>query len=72
MLLITTKNKNNVEQALASFTQMAKISKDNVDVLYGTSVAYMVLKQAPSAQKVLKHISALPWSADEAESLEAR
>ncbi|XP_013391055.1 tetratricopeptide repeat protein 21B [Lingula anatina] len=70
MLLIATKNKQNIEKALAAFMEIASAERDHVGALYGMAAAYMVLKQTPRARNQLRRIAKNNWNMQDAEDLE--
>jgi tetratricopeptide repeat protein 21B len=70
MVLIATKNRTNIESALASFMQMCNIEKENIGALYGSAVAYMALKDSQKARHQLRNVAKMAWTVDDAEDLE--
>ncbi|CAH1774388.1 unnamed protein product [Owenia fusiformis] len=70
MTLIATKNKSNIEKALASFMEICSQERDHVGALYGMAAAYMVMKQTPRARNQLKRVTKANWTMTEAEDLE--
>ncbi|KAL3836422.1 hypothetical protein ACJMK2_021855 [Sinanodonta woodiana] len=70
MALISTKQKQNLEKALAAFMDMSSDERENVGALYGMAAAYMVLKQTPRARNQLKRVAKSNWTIQDAEDLE--
>ncbi|CAI9719675.1 repeat 21B-like [Octopus vulgaris] len=70
MVLVSTKNKANVEKALMNFMEIVSTYNDNVGALYGMATAYMVQKQVPKARNQLKRIVKLNWTCENAEIME--
>ncbi|XP_005393347.1 PREDICTED: tetratricopeptide repeat protein 21B [Chinchilla lanigera] len=68
--LMATKQKPNVEQALSTFTEVAKSENDHIPALLGMATAYMILKQTPKARNQLKRIAKMNWNAIDAEEFE--
>ncbi|XP_053324276.1 tetratricopeptide repeat protein 21A [Spea bombifrons] len=68
--LMATKDKTNVESALAAFTEMATAEKEDASSILAVAQAYMILKQTPRARNQLKRLSKFNWSLAEAEDLE--
>ncbi|XP_003478712.1 tetratricopeptide repeat protein 21B [Cavia porcellus] len=68
--LMATKQKSNVEQALNTFTEIAKSENDHIPALLGMATAYMILKQTPKARNQLKRIAKMNWNAIDAEEFE--
>ena len=73
MLLLATKNKANVEQALQDFMQIAASEaqgRENVGAIMGIATAYQLLKQTPRARNQLKRVAKHSWNFEDAEALE--
>uniref|UniRef100_A0A8C5WE05 Tetratricopeptide repeat domain 21A n=1 Tax=Leptobrachium leishanense TaxID=445787 RepID=A0A8C5WE05_9ANUR len=68
--LMATKDKSNVEAALATFTEMATAEKESAASLLAVAQAYMILKQTPRARNHLKRLAKFNWSLEEADDLE--
>ncbi|XP_053569759.1 tetratricopeptide repeat protein 21A [Bombina bombina] len=68
--LMATKDKVNVETALATFTEFATNEKENVPAILAVAQAYMILKQIPRARNQLKRLSKITWSLTDADDLE--
>ncbi|XP_020826210.1 tetratricopeptide repeat protein 21A isoform X1 [Phascolarctos cinereus] len=68
--LLATKEKTNVETALAAFIEMAQMEKESVPALLAMAQAYMILKQTPKARTQLKRLAKAPWALADAEDLE--
>uniref|UniRef100_A0A336M386 CSON011277 protein n=1 Tax=Culicoides sonorensis TaxID=179676 RepID=A0A336M386_CULSO len=71
-LLISTRQKPNVEKALNDFTQIASQDeyKENVGAIYGIATSNIVLKQQQRAKNQLKRVAKNIWTFEEAEYLE--
>ncbi|XP_053733860.1 tetratricopeptide repeat protein 21B isoform X1 [Synchiropus splendidus] len=67
---LATKQKANIEKALAVFTEIANNEKDHVPALLATATAYMMLKQTPRARNQLKRIAKMNWSIVDADEFE--
>lgn len=70
MALVATKNKANVEKAIAVFTEITNENPDHVGASYGLAAAFMVLKQSPRARNQLKRQMKSTWTIQDAEELE--
>ena len=70
MALIGTKNKSNVEKALAALMDVVTNEREHIGALYGVAAAYMVMKQTPRARNQLKRIQKATWTMEDAEDLE--
>ncbi|KAM3929225.1 tetratricopeptide repeat protein 21A [Leptodactylus fuscus] len=68
--LVATKDKGNIDTAIATLTDMANTEKENVSVLLAVAQAYMILKQTPRARNQLKRLSKAHWTLEDAEDLE--
>ncbi|KAJ3271657.1 Tetratricopeptide repeat protein 21B [Terramyces sp. JEL0728] len=60
--LMATKQKSEIEKAIAIQMDILSTEKDYVPALYGTSVGFLLLKQTPRARNQLKRISKMEWS----------
>ncbi|KAJ3319716.1 Tetratricopeptide repeat protein 21B [Boothiomyces sp. JEL0866] len=60
--LMATKQKAEIEKAIAIQMDILSTEKDYVPALYGTSVGFLLLKQTPRARNQLKRISKMDWS----------
>jgi len=71
-LLLSTRQKSNMEQALQDFTTIASQEeyKDHIGSIYGMSAAYVMLKQSQRAKNQLKRIAKNVWTFEDAEYLE--
>ncbi|XP_069686948.1 tetratricopeptide repeat protein 21B-like [Periplaneta americana] len=71
-LLLATRKKPNVEQALQDFTFMASQDayRDHVGTALGLATGYMLLKQVPRARNQLKRVAKNVWNFEDAEYLE--
>lgn len=71
-LLLATRKKPNVEQALQDFTSLASQDayRDHVGTALGLATAYMLLKQIPRARNQLKRVAKNVWNFEDAEYLE--
>ncbi|KAJ3382196.1 Tetratricopeptide repeat protein 21B [Entophlyctis sp. JEL0112] len=67
---MVTKQKSEIERALAHFTQILQEEADYVPSLLGIAIAYMLLKQPPRARNQLKRIVKMDWSIEHAEDFE--
>ncbi|KAJ3172779.1 Tetratricopeptide repeat protein 21B [Irineochytrium annulatum] len=68
--LMATKQKNEIERALARLTEILGAEKDYVPAILGLAVAHMLLKQPPRARNHLKRIAKMeliPQFSDEFE-----
>lgn len=70
MLNIATKQKPNIEKALAYFSEILKSDIENILALYGCAVANMVLKQSSKAKGFLITLSKINWTREFAEEIE--
>ncbi|XP_051938739.1 tetratricopeptide repeat protein 21B isoform X1 [Hippocampus zosterae] len=68
--LLATKQKANIEKALAVFTEFATNEKDHVPALLAMATAYMMLKQTPRARNQLKRIAKMAWNIVDADEFE--
>ena len=62
-VLLATRSKVDVEQALRRFMEMAKSSSESIGALVGVATAHMILKQAPRARNQLKRVAKATWNA---------
>lgn len=71
-LLLATKEKHNIEQALEDLISMAykDPEQENVGTVLGLATAYTLLKQGQRAKNQLKRIVKRTWTFEEAEYLE--
>uniref|UniRef100_A0A914W2S6 Tetratricopeptide repeat protein 21B n=1 Tax=Plectus sambesii TaxID=2011161 RepID=A0A914W2S6_9BILA len=76
-ILLATKNKANIDEALKNFSQMAggdneadSTSVANVGAILGMARGYMMLKATPKAKAQLKRVINHPWTLDDADYLE--
>ncbi|KAJ3256152.1 Tetratricopeptide repeat protein 21B [Boothiomyces macroporosus] len=60
--LMATKQKAEIEKAIAIQMDILSTEKDYIPALYGTSVGFLLLKQTPRARNQLKRISKMEWS----------
>ncbi|KAJ3084734.1 Tetratricopeptide repeat protein 21B [Rhizoclosmatium hyalinum] len=67
---MATKQKTEIERALAHFTQILQEETDHVPSLLGIAVAYMLLKQPPRARNQLKRIVKMEWNVQYADDFE--
>ncbi|RKO89847.1 tetratricopeptide repeat domain 21B, partial [Blyttiomyces helicus] len=68
--LMATRQKNEIERALARFMEISNVERDCVPALLGMAVAYMLLKQPPRARNQLKRIAKMQWTTELAEDFE--
>lgn len=71
-LLLATKDKHNIENALEDFISIASTDmyKDNVGPVLGIATAYTMLKQGQRAKNQLKRVVKSIWTFEDAEYLE--
>lgn len=69
-LLMSTKNYNLVQKALANFMEIAQAEKDYVPSLLGMATAYMIMKQVPKARNQLKRVAKMQWYSEDADDFE--
>nr|XP_022900469.1 tetratricopeptide repeat protein 21B-like [Onthophagus taurus]XP_022900470.1 tetratricopeptide repeat protein 21B-like [Onthophagus taurus]XP_022900471.1 tetratricopeptide repeat protein 21B-like [Onthophagus taurus] len=71
-LLLATKEKPSIEQALEDFISLASQDryKDNVGPILGIALAHTLLKQSQRAKNQLKRVMKSVWSFEDAEYLE--
>lgn len=71
-LLLATRKKPNVEQALQDFASLASqdAHRDHVGIALGLATAYVLLKQIPRARNQLKRVAKNVWNFEDAEYLE--
>uniref|UniRef100_A0A182Q0B7 Tetratricopeptide repeat protein 21B n=1 Tax=Anopheles farauti TaxID=69004 RepID=A0A182Q0B7_9DIPT len=68
-LLIASRQKHNVEQALTNFTAIAS-QDEYIGAIYGMAVTHVILKQSQRAKNQLKRVAKHTWTFEEAEYLE--
>lgn len=68
--LMATKQKSEVEKAIAVQMNMLTIDHDYIPAIYGSSVGYMLLKQPPRARNQLKRAAKIAWSQEFGDDLE--
>jgi tetratricopeptide repeat protein 21B len=71
-LLLATRKKPNIEQAMQDFASLASQDayRDHVGTALGLATAYMLLKQIPRARNQLKRVAKNVWNFEDAEYLE--
>lgn len=71
-LLLATRQKPSVEQALQDFTSLGSQDayRDHVGTALGLATAYVLLKQVPRARNQLKRVAKNVWNFEDAEYLE--
>lgn len=71
-LLLATKQKSTVEEALEDFTNLASQDtfKDHIGPILGVASAYVILKQQQRARNQLKRVAKSLWTFEDAEYLE--
>ncbi|KDR09588.1 tetratricopeptide repeat protein 21B-like [Zootermopsis nevadensis] len=71
-LLLATRKKPNIEQALQDFASLATQDayRDHVGTALGLATSYMLLKQIPRARNQLKRVAKNVWNFEDAEYLE--
>ncbi|KND02289.1 uncharacterized protein SPPG_02764 [Spizellomyces punctatus DAOM BR117] len=68
--LMATKQKVEIERALAKFAEILNTERDYVPALLGMAVGYMLLKQPPRARNQLKRIAKMEWTSELADDFE--
>uniref|UniRef100_A0A182WY98 Tetratricopeptide repeat protein 21B n=1 Tax=Anopheles quadriannulatus TaxID=34691 RepID=A0A182WY98_ANOQN len=68
-LLVASRHKHNVEQALQNFTAIAS-QDEYIGAIYGMAVTHVILKQGQRAKNQLKRVAKNAWTFEEAEYLE--
>uniref|UniRef100_A0A182SMF2 Tetratricopeptide repeat protein 21B n=1 Tax=Anopheles maculatus TaxID=74869 RepID=A0A182SMF2_9DIPT len=68
-LLVASRQKHNVEQALQNFTTIAS-QDEYIGAVYGMAVTHVILKQSQRAKNQLKRVAKNVWTFEEAEYLE--
>ncbi|XP_035914801.1 tetratricopeptide repeat protein 21B-like isoform X3 [Anopheles stephensi] len=68
-LLVASRQKHNVEQALQNFTTIAS-QDEYIGAIYGMAVTHVILKQSQRAKNQLKRVVKNTWTFEEAEYLE--
>ena len=63
-VLMATKQKAGIEQALKIMMDILNLHPDYIPAIYGTSVAFMLLKQSSKARNQLKRMSEVEWNND--------
>ncbi|XP_011499616.1 PREDICTED: tetratricopeptide repeat protein 21B-like [Ceratosolen solmsi marchali] len=71
-ILLASKQKHNIEQALQDCTALAsqEVLRDHVGPALGLATAHILLKQTPRARNHLKRVSKNTWTFEDAEYLE--
>ncbi|KAI2804077.1 Tetratricopeptide repeat protein 21B [Blomia tropicalis] len=69
---LSRKQKNDAEYVLSEFMKLLSDERysENVGIIYGAAMAFMVLKQTPKARNQLKRIAKSSWKYLDAEYLE--
>ena len=72
LYLLATRQKTNVERALADLTTFVTKSnqQDNPGLVFGIATAHLLLKQTQRARNQLKRLIKAPWTLEEGEYLE--
>ncbi|KAI8924973.1 hypothetical protein BC831DRAFT_463081 [Entophlyctis helioformis] len=68
--LMATRQKAEIERAIAILMDILNVERDYVPAIYGTSVGFMLLKQPPRARNQLKRVSKTEWTSDTGDDLE--
>ncbi|KAI8911381.1 hypothetical protein DFJ77DRAFT_469797 [Powellomyces hirtus] len=68
--LMATKQKGEIERALAKFMEMLNVERDYVPALLGMAIGHMLLKQPPRARNHLKRIAKMEWRSSLANEFE--
>jgi len=68
--LLATGQKDNINRAMVSFTDVLENEKDNLPAMLGVSTAYMIEKAPNKARNYLKRIAKLPYNQEFAEEFE--
>ena len=69
-VLIATKSKANIDNALGMLIEIVNDDHDNVPALLAMATCFMLLKQTPKARNQLKRVSKLPLNSAEADEFE--
>ena len=69
-VLIATKSKANIDNALGMLIEIVNDDHDNVPALLAMATCFMLLKQTPKARNQLKRVSKLPFNSAEADEFE--
>lgn len=70
MVLMTTKDRQDVELAMADLTNLASQDTLRVGATYGLATGYLLQKQTARARNVLKRVAKAVWTVEDAEALE--
>ena len=68
--LLATREKDNINRAMVSFTDILESDKDNLPAMLGVSTAYMIEKAPNKARNYLKRMAKMPYNQDYAEEFE--
>ncbi|KAI8899995.1 hypothetical protein BC833DRAFT_583602 [Globomyces pollinis-pini] len=68
--LLSTKQTTEIEKAITIQMEILNTERDYIPAIYGTSVAFMLLKQTPRARNQLKRVSKMEWTREFGDDIE--